>query len=142
MNKKMLKKLVSLYDDIYSPVPYHKNKTKMVSFVIYKGKILCFGVNSERTSPLQHYYRIKTHHGVNNNYVYDKLHSEIDCISHLPRGFNDFKHAELVIISKMKDGNFRLAKPCPICRTMIDEYGFKNIYYTTYENKFVKEIKL
>ena len=60
MNKKILKKLSSLYDDIYSPIPYHQNKTKMVSFVIYKNKILCFGVNSERTSPIQHYYRIRT----------------------------------------------------------------------------------
>lgn len=141
MNKKILKKLSSLYDDIYSPIPYHQNKTKMVSFVIYKNKILCFGVNSERTSPIQHYYRVRTK-DANKDYIYDKLHAEIDCIGKLPRGFSDFKKAELVIVSKMKNGNFRLAKPCPICRTMIEQYEFKNIYYTTYENKFVKEIDI
>ena len=32
MTKKMLNKLVNLYDDIYSDVPYHK--VKMVSFII------------------------------------------------------------------------------------------------------------
>lgn len=141
MNKKILKKLCSLYDDIYSPIPYHQNRIKMVSFIIYKNKILCFGVNSERTSPRQHYYRVRTK-DIETDYIYDKLHSEIDCINHLPKDFKDFKKAELAILSKKKDGSFRLAKPCPICRTMIEKYGFKNIYYTTYDNKFVKEIDI
>lgn len=138
MNKKILKKLVSLYDDIYSPIPY---RSKTVSFIIYRNKILCFGVNSEKTSPLQHYYRIRTK-DVAADYVYDKLHSEIDCINKLPHGFTDFKKADLVIVSKMKNGKLRLAKPCPICRTMVEQYGFRNIYYSTYEGKIVKEISI
>ena len=67
MTKKMLNKLVNLYDDIYSDVPYHK--VKMVSFIIYKGKILCWGVNSDKTSTLQHYWRIRTRD--THEYIYD-----------------------------------------------------------------------
>ena len=101
MTKKMLNKLVNLYDDIYSDVPYHK--VKMVSFIIYKGKILCWGVNSDKTSTLQHYWRIRTRD--THEYIYDKRHSEIDCINKIPRDFTDFHKAELVIISKKADGN-------------------------------------
>ena len=138
MTKKMLNKLVNLYDDIYSDVPYHK--VKMVSFIIYKGKILCWGVNSDKTSTLQHYWRIRTRD--THEYIYDKRHSEVDCINKIPRDFTDFHKAELVIISKKADGNFRLARPCKICQTMLKNYNFKSIYYTTYENVFAKEIRI
>ena len=72
------------------------------------------------------------------------------------RPHNIYLHAEIQAILRAKDrqiesiniyryntiGHAELAKPCPICRTMIEQYGFKNIYYTTYENKFVKEIDI
>jgi deoxycytidylate deaminase len=139
MNKKTLRRLVNLYDDIYSTEPYPR--VKIVSFLVYKGKIVSWGVNSNKTNPIQYHYRMKTDNARNKNYVYDKIHSEIDCMNRL-RSFSNFDKAELVIISKKKDGHFRLAKPCPICRTMIQEFGIKNIYYTTYEDVFLKEIEI
>lgn len=136
MNKKLISKLIILYDDIYTERPY---RLKMVCFIVYKGKILSWGVNSDKTSTAQHYWRTKTKG--TENYIYDKRHAEVDAINKLPHDFKDFKKAELFIVSKKKDGNFRLAKPCPICQTMLATYNFKAIYYTTYENKIRKEFK-
>src|SRR5574344_1532349 len=107
MTNKLLSKLSKLYNEIHSEVPY---KTKTVSFLIYKNKIISFGVNSEKTSPLQFYCRIKSD-VVQNNYISDKIHSEIDCIKKTTN-FTKWKKAELVVISKRKDGKFRLARPC------------------------------
>lgn len=136
MNIKIMKKLIDLYDDIYTERPY---KLKMVCFIVYKGKILSWGVNSDKTSTTQHYWRVKTKG--TENYIYDKRHAEIDAIKKLPHEFKDFKKAELFIISKKKNGNFRLAKPCPICQTMLSNYDFKSIYYTTNENTIDRVIK-
>ena len=47
MNKKLISKLITLYDDIYTERPY---RLKMVCFIVYKSKILSWGVNSDKTS--------------------------------------------------------------------------------------------
>lgn len=128
-------KLTKLYDDIYDVRPY--KKIKMVSFLLYKGKIVSFGTNSEKTSVKQNYYRKKA---IGEDYEYDKRHSEVDCLNKITANVN-LKKCELVVISKKNDGSFRLAKPCPICQRAIKDYGIKKVWFTTYENGF-KRIEL
>lgn len=126
MNKKLISKLIMLYDDIYTERPY---RLKMVCFIVYKGKILSWGVNSDKTSTAQHYWRTKTKG--TENYIYDKRHAEVDAINKLPHDFKDFKKAELLIVSKKKDGNFRLAKLNRVIIIFIYYifiFGFKNIH--------------
>ena len=47
-----------MYDDIYTERPYKHTKT--VSFLIYHNKIVSFGINSDKTSPIQNKYRMLT----------------------------------------------------------------------------------
>ena len=58
MTKKRLKSLCRLYDYIYTDKPYKNTKT--VSFILYRNRIVAFGVNSDKTSPMQNLYRERT----------------------------------------------------------------------------------
>lgn len=127
MTKKMINRLVQLYDTIYADFPYQKSKT--VAFVIYKNHLLSFGVNSNKTSQTQNHYRRKVM-GNEIKWECDKTHAEIAAIKKIDIQFNDFKNLELLIVSKKKNGKFRCARPCEICSYLIREKGIRKIYYT------------
>lgn len=132
MTNKFLNRLSRLYDYIYTDKPYKNTKT--VAFAIYKGKLLNFGINSDKTSPLQHMCRIKTDLKFIENFI-DKEHAEINCLRHMDNDIN-FDKVELVIVSKKKDGDFRLARPCEVCMTAIKDFGIRKIYYTNRNGTF------
>lgn len=138
MTKKLMRTLLRLYEDIYSGSPYER--LKVVAFLIYKGKIVNFGVNSEKTSPMQKYYRKKTALAAIPNFL-DKEHAEINVLRHTYLGDFDMRRVELVIISKRNDGSFRLAKPCNTCMAAIKDLGVHRIYFTTNEG-FIMEGEL
>lgn len=136
MTKKLVRRLVNLYDDIESDRPY--SKAKVVCFIIYKNKIISFGVNSEKTSQFQYFMRRQAK--VNDNdFVYDKTHAEIAAIKKIHPCFNDWRHVELFIISKLKNGKFRYSRPCPICEQAILNKGIRNIYYFNEGGAIIKE---
>lgn len=137
MTKKFIKRLITLSDDIESDRPY--GKVKMVAFLIYKNKILSFGVNSEKTSLYQHRMR-KMVDIDDSNFIYDKTHAEIAAIKKIHSSFNDWEHVEIFIVSKKKNGEFRLSRPCPICERTIRSLGIRKVYYTNYYGGVTKEI--
>lgn len=136
MTNKLLRSLIRIYDDTYAGEPYHR--LKVVSFLIYKGKIVNFGVNSSKTSPLQFKYRNKTDLKFIENFL-DKEHAEINCLRRTYFGDFDMKKVEFVIISKRSNGDYRLARPCCTCMTALKDYGIKKIWYTTNSNTIEME---
>lgn len=132
MTNKLLNSLCRMYDYIYTDKPYKHTKT--VSFLIYKGKVVSFGINSDKTSPLQNKYRLTTKLRYVENFV-DKEHSEINCLGKVHPKFS-FNKCEIVIISKKRDGEFRLARPCDVCMACIKDLGIKKIYYTNRNQTF------
>jgi len=132
MTNKLLNSLCRMYDYIYTDKPYKNTKT--VSFLIYKGKVVSFGINSDKTSPLQNKYRLTTDLKYIENFV-DKEHSEVNCLGKVHPKFR-FDKCEIVIISKKKDGDFRLARPCDVCMAAIKDFGIKKIYYTNRNQTF------
>jgi len=132
LTKKRLKSLCRLYDYIYTDKPYKNTKT--VSFILYRNRIVAFGVNSDKTSPMQNLYREKTPLKDIKNFI-DKEHSEINCLRKIDY-FDRFDKSEIVVISKKQDGTFRLARPCPICMSAIKDFGIHKIWYTNRENGF------
>ena len=132
MTNKLLNSLCRMYDYIYTDKPYKNTKT--VSFLIYKGKVVSFGINSDKTSPLQNKYRLTTDLKYIENFV-DKEHSEVNCLGKVHPKFR-FDKCEIVIISKKKDGDFRLARPCDVCMAAIKDFGIKRIYYTNRNQTF------
>lgn len=133
MTNKLLNSLCRMYDYIYTDKPYKNTKT--VSFLVYKNKVVNFGINSDKTSPLQKYYRVKTDLKYIENFI-DKEHSEVNCLRKIDSNSVDWNKVELVIISKKKDGNFRLARPCDVCMTAIIDFGIHKIYYTNRNGTF------
>jgi tRNA(Arg) A34 adenosine deaminase TadA len=136
MTNKQLSSLCRLYEYIYSDKPFRNTKT--VSFLMYKGKIISFGVNSDKTSPMQKFYRVKTELKDIENFI-DKEHSEINCLRKCDCSDINFAKTELVIISKRCDGLFRLARPCPVCMKAIKDFGITRIYYTNRDQTFSRE---
>ena len=136
MTNKLLRSLIRIYDDIYAGEPY--TRLKVVSFLCYKGKIVNFGVNSSKTSPLQFRYRQKTPLATIENFL-DKEHAEINCLRRTYLGELDIKKVEFVIISKRNDGNYRLARPCCTCMAALKDFGIKKIWYTTNNNTIDSE---
>lgn len=136
MTNKLLRSLVRLYDDIYAGAPYER--LKVVSFLIYKGKIVNFGVNSAKTSPLQHRYRQRTKLKMIENFL-DKEHAEINCLRHTYFGDFDMRKVEVVVISKRYNGDFRLARPCCTCMAALKDFGIRKIWFTTNENRIESE---
>ena len=135
MTNKLLNKLTRLYDYIYTDKPYKHTKT--VSFLVYKGKVVSFGINSDKTSPLQNKYRLKTDLKYIDNFI-DKEHSEVNCLRKIDGNVN-FAKCEIVIISKKRDGEFRLARPCDVCMSAIKDYGISDVYYTNKNGTFTYE---
>ena len=103
MKNKLLNTLSRMYDYTYTDKPYKRVKT--VSFLVYKGKVISFGINSDKTSPLQNFYRVKTSLKSIENFV-DKEHSEINCLKRIDSSITNWDKIELVIISKKKNGEF------------------------------------
>lgn len=136
MTKNQLKSLCRLYEYIYADKPFRNTKT--VSFLMYKNKMVAFGVNSDKTSPMQKLYRTRTELKDIKNFI-DKEHSEINCLRKVDYMDIDFKKAELVVISKRCDGNYRLARPCQVCMTAVKDFGIRKIYYTNREGGFTFE---
>jgi len=135
MTNKLLNRLVRLYDYIYTDKPYKHTKT--VSFLIYRGKVVNFGINSDKTSPMQNKYRLKTDLKYIENFI-DKEHSEVNCLRKTDESIC-FDKCELVIISKKRDGDFRLARPCDVCMSAIKDFGISKIYYTNKNGTFTYE---
>lgn len=135
MTKKFLNSLIRLYGYIYSDKPFRNTKT--VSFLVYKNKIVSIGVNTDKTSPMQKLYRMKTDLKDIKNFI-DKEHSEINCLRKIDSDIN-FSKAEMVVISIRCDGKFRLARPCDVCMSAIKDFGIHKIYYTNREQDFSYE---
>lgn len=132
MTNKLLNRLSKMYDYIYTDKPYKHTKT--VSFVVYKNKIIQFGINSDKTSPLQKYYRIRTDLKHIENFI-DKEHSEVNCLRRIDDSV-DFSKCEIVVISKKRDGEFRCARPCVVCMKAIKDFGITKVYYTNNNGTF------
>ena len=96
--------------------------------VIYdkRGRVLSIGENSYvKTHPIMARYGKAV--GQPDRIT---LHAEVSAILKCP----DLSKAHSIFVSRFnKQGAPRLAKPCPICQSLIDATGIKHVYYTTNE---------
>jgi len=88
-----------------------------------QGNVLSVGTNSyKKTHTLQAYYAAMA--GEPKRLF---RHAEIHAISRLPRGSKPWA----IYISRMnRNGEFSIAKPCPICAFAIKDTSIKNVYFT------------
>ena len=96
-----------------------------VTAIIYdrRGRVLSVGQNSYvKTHPLQWHHAVKTGHP-HKQY----LHAEISAIV---RCRNLGKAWRMWVSRVGRDGQFRLAKPCPVCESAIKAAGITIVDHT------------
>ena len=101
------------------------------SAIVYRNRIISYGINSYKSSPFQKRFSANEHH------IF--LHAEIACIKNCLRNLavDDLKHCSLYVCRTRQDGSFGMSKPCGGCQMAIAEFGLKNVYYTDEYGGFI-----
>lgn len=107
--------------------PYHR--LKMMSFLFKGKKLITYGINSEKTDPIQNQFRIKARKN-SQCFWLDKCHCEIDCLKDFyKRNDIDYSQYSILIISIRNDGTMRDSKPCKTCERFLNDLGIGEICY-------------
>lgn len=111
--------------DIVNPVRSYRVSASLV----YKRRIVSFGINRYKTSPIQNRFK------KNENAIY--LHAEVACVKNALRHLDveDFKKCDMFVVRVKRlvyEGDFvyAMAKPCEGCSRCIAEFGIRDVYYT------------
>jgi deoxycytidylate deaminase len=104
------------------------HRYKMASAIVHKANILAVGISQYKTHPM-----MNTKWGFKEEQIY--LHAEVDAIRNALRTFNKdimYKFDLYVWRVKQIEGEWvtGLAKPCLGCQHMIEDFAFKNVYYS------------
>lgn len=118
--------------------PGVRSNIKVAAAIVYRRRIISIGVNQYKSHTLMKKY------GRNSDSIF--LHAEVDAVRKALPFFDveKFKKCDLYILRVKKDRpNCKshwirgLAKPCPGCSRLIEDYQFRNVFYTFDED--VKE---
>lgn len=120
------------------------NKVHIGCVIVYKKQVIGIGWNTKKTNPIQKYYnQFRTteddirEYDINSHT--NSLHAEMMAILNATRTFKgDLSKCSIFVYRELKNGNLGIAKPCKACSQMLQDFGIKNIYYTT-ENGYVYE---
>jgi len=111
--------------DIVNPVRSYR----VAASLVYKRRIVSFGINRYKTSPIQNRFK------KNENAIY--LHAEVACVKNALRHLDveDFKKCDMFVVRVKRlvyEGDFvyAMAKPCEGCSRCIAEFGIRDVYYT------------
>lgn len=104
--------------------PYH------VGAVIFKGsKIYSFGWNDVRSCT-----------GIHNRYknFKESLHAEQMAVSRMSDK-HMLKGMSILVMRQNISGTLSMAKPCEMCREMLDHFGIRWMYYSDRRGQIIKE---
>lgn len=105
-------------------------QARIAACLVYKNKIISFGVNQMKSHPFQAMY------SKNKESIF--LHAETDCIKNALREINvdELTRCTLYVCRMKYETNekkkfiYGLAKPCPGCERAIATFGINKVYYT------------
>lgn len=99
--------------------------------VVYRHTVLAKGFNSDKTHTTQKIYNKWRYKNYGNNYLPEKIHSEIMALEKIKYLDIDFSKVQLYIYRETKTGHLAMAKPCPACMARIKALKIPVIKYTT-----------
>ena len=105
---------------------YHKIHIGCVA--VYQGQVIGIGCNCNKTHPMQKAYNKFRE---DSDSLLPKLHAEINCINQLKHLSINFSKVKLYIYRIRNDRPYGISRPCPSCMKAIQDFGIRDIYYTT-----------
>lgn len=134
LSERRVKRYFDLAENASCCSDFHgTKKVKLGSVLIYKGKVMSVGWNTDKSSPIQKQFNALRDLDTTQCTVRHGTHSEMLCLIRAKDLEIDFSKASLFTYRKKRDGTAGNAKPCPACAEYIKQLGIKNIYYTTDE---------
>lgn len=106
-------------------------KARLGAVLIYKGKVMSVGWNSNKTSPLQKDLNRLRNFPVDCDKAHHTLHAEVACLTKAKDLDIDWGRASIFVYRIKKDGSAGLSYPCKGCMALIKSMGIKNIYFST-----------
>ena len=104
---------------------------KLGAIAVYKGTILAKGYNTDKTHPRQAYFNKWRYKNIGNNYLPEKMHSEIMVLEKIKYLDIDFSKVHIYIYRETKRKQLAMARPCPSCLAAIRQMNIHYIHYTT-----------
>lgn len=116
-------KILNRLQDISLATPKVSN-FRLAAAIIYKNRLVSYGVNSYKSSPFQKKY------GKNEHAIF--LHAEIAAINNALRHINvsQLSKSKMIICRINKEG-LAMSKPCVGCQRALAEFGIRTVFYTT-----------
>ena len=108
-------------------------KVHVGCIAVYKGHIVGIGCNTNKTHPTQKYYnQFRKPEGDDISMAsVPKLHAEINCLNQLRHLNINFSKVKLYIYRIRNGRPYGISRPCPSCMKAIQDFGIRDIYYTT-----------
>ena len=106
-------------------------KARLGAVLIYKGKVMSVGWNSNKTSPLQRELNRYRGYDVDSSIAHNTLHAEVACLTKAKDLDIDWGRASIFVYRIKKNGSAGLSYPCKGCMALIKSMGIKNIYFST-----------
>lgn len=114
--------------------------------IVYKGRIIGRGSNSDKSDPLQKHYNKERKFNKNGKQpIKHSVHAEIAALKSIPypiRESIDWNKVKVYIfrICNGKKLGFGLARPCKGCMKALRDKGVRHIYFTTDDGFATEEI--
>ena len=116
---------------------YLEMRTFHVTFAIYRGKLMSIGINNTKTHPIIKKLNYCSNDGEDLRNI-ARTHSELNCVLKLKNKFPSIYLDDIIFVNIRLDrmGNVRYSKPCNGCTHLMEQVGYKKIYYSGYCGNF------
>lgn len=105
---------------------YQSGKSFHVTFVYKKNKLLCIANNNYKKN--HPYHKFGEYKAIKNGKKYQAgIHSE--CAALIKLGLEDCSDLTFVNLRVDNNGNPAISKPCANCQRLLDQVGYKKIFY-------------
>mgnify|MGYP000110861417 FL=1 len=127
MKSRILKRAVETAHAL-CPINWSNVNNSHIAFLVKKNKIIRIGWNRKRTHPEI------SKHPYHDGYV--GTHAELDVI--LKSGLDNLENHSIIVLRIDRNGKLNNSKPCLGCRSVLNQFNVKNIFYSNSEGNIVK----
>jgi hypothetical protein len=127
MKSRILKRAVETAHAL-CPINWSNVNNSHIAFLVKKNKIIRIGWNRKRTHPEI------SKHPYHDGYV--GTHAELDVI--LKSGLDNLEDHSIIVLRIDRNGKLNNSKPCLGCRSVLNQFNVKNIFYSNSEGNIVK----